>query len=51
MEYEDRNDASNNRGNWNHLGIIQNISEQRTGKHEIKKLQKTNHGGHSTRTS
>jgi hypothetical protein len=34
-------DTSNNRGNWNHLNIIQKIPEQHTGKHEIKELQKT----------
>jgi hypothetical protein len=27
-----KSDASNNRGNWNHLKIIQTIPEQHTGK-------------------
>ena len=32
---------NNKRGNWNHLKIIEEISEQIRGKHEIMKLQKT----------
>jgi hypothetical protein len=28
------------RGNWNHLRITQKISDQHTGKHDIKEPQK-----------
>jgi len=41
VECESQNDISNNKGNWNHIKIIQTqyLSNIR-GKHEIKKLQK-----------
>ena len=32
MERRSISDASNNRGNWNHIKIIQTISEQHTVK-------------------
>ena len=32
MEYENSSDISNNRGNGNHPKIIEEISEQHTGK-------------------
>jgi len=35
-----RNTASNNGGNWNHLRIIQKLPALHMGTHEIKKLQK-----------
>ena len=36
MECKNKNGTSNNRGNWNHLKISQNISEKRTwkGRHQ-----------------
>ena len=32
VECKSRSDTSNNRGNWNHLKIIQKIPEQHTGR-------------------
>ena len=32
VEYESKSDTNNNMGNWNHLKIIQTVSEQHTGK-------------------
>jgi len=41
VECEIKSDTSNNRGNWNHLKIIQTVPQQHTGKARIKELQKT----------
>ena len=43
MECKNKRDTRNNRGNWNPLKIIQEISEQLTGKtrYDIKELNKT----------
>ena len=38
--FKNKSDTSTKRGRWNHFTIIQIILEQRTGKHEIKELQK-----------
>jgi hypothetical protein len=38
---QNETDNSNNTGNWNHLKIIQKMSEQRTGNFDVKELQKT----------
>ena len=34
-------EAENNRGDRNHLTVLQKIPKQHTGKHEIKELEKT----------
>jgi len=44
-------DISNNRGNWNHLHVIQKIPEQRSGKARHQVLQKNSHVGHCAHTS
>jgi len=41
VELKNKSDTSNNSGNWNHLTVIQTVTEQRTGEHEIKELQQT----------
>ena len=41
----------NNRGNWNHLRIIQKIPEQRTGKASNQGTTENSHFGHSTHNS
>jgi len=41
VECEIKSDTSNNRGNWNHLKIIQTVPQQHTEKARIKELQKT----------
>ena len=46
MECESKSDDSNNRGDWKHFKITQTTPEQRTGKHDIKKLQNNSHIGH-----
>ena len=51
VECEIKSDASNNRGNWNHLKIIQTVPQQHTGKARIKELQKNSNSGHYTHTS
>jgi hypothetical protein len=38
VERKNKCDTSNNRGNWNHLKIIQQIPKQHSGK-ESKKMQ------------
>jgi len=32
VEYENKSDTGNNRGNWNHLSVIQTLPEQHIGK-------------------
>ena len=44
-------DISNNRGNWNHLKIIQKIHEQRNGKAQNQGTTENSHIGHDTHTS
>ena len=39
------------RGNWNHLKVIQTISEQRTGKARNQATTKKSHTGYCTHTS
>ena len=42
MEFENNNDTSNVRDNWDNLKIIQKIRTSNTpGKRDIKELQKT----------
>ena len=41
LECEIKSDTSNNRGNWNHLKIIQTVPQQHNSKARIKELQKT----------
>jgi len=42
VEFENNNDTSNNRDNWNYLKIIQKIRTNNTPrKHDVKELQKT----------
>ena len=38
---ESKSDPGNNKGDWNHFKINEPILRKRTGKHEIKELQKT----------
>jgi hypothetical protein len=45
------NNTSNNRGNCNHLKIIQKIPEQRTGKARHRGTTENSHIGHDTHTS
>ena len=43
-------DISNNRGNWNHLKIIQKIPEQYTGKALNQATTENSHMRHCTHT-
>jgi hypothetical protein len=45
------NDINNNRGNWNHLKINQNIPEQYTGEALNQGTTENSHIGHCTHTS
>jgi hypothetical protein len=47
----DKCDTSNNRGNWNHLNIIQKIPGQHTGKARNQGATENSHIGHCTHTS
>ena len=51
VEREIKSDTSNNRGNWNHLKIIQTVPQKHTEKARIKELQKNSDSGHCTHTS
>jgi len=44
-------DISNNKGNWNHLKIIQKMPEQYTGKALNQGTTENNHMGHCTHAS
>jgi uncharacterized protein YdaU (DUF1376 family) len=48
MVYENSSDISNNRGNWNHPKIIQEISEQHTGKARNQGTTENSHIGQRT---
>jgi hypothetical protein len=43
--------TSNNRGNWNHLQIIQKIPEQHTGEARNQGTTENSHIGHCTHTA
>jgi len=45
------NDTGKNRGNWNHLKIIQTIPEQNTGKALHQGTTVNSHTGHCTHTA
>ena len=48
VEYKNKSDTSNNRGNWNHLKIIRKIPEQHTGKARSQVTTENSHIGHRT---
>ena len=41
MECDSKNDTGNNRGEWNHLKIIQRAPEQHTWKARVQGIKKT----------
>ena len=43
MEDKNKSDTSNNRGNWNHLKIIQKIPEQHTTKAQNQGTAENSH--------
>jgi hypothetical protein len=45
---QNKSDISNNRGNWNHLKIIQKVPEQRNGKARCSETTQNSHTGHYT---
>jgi hypothetical protein len=51
VECINKSDTSNNKGNWNHLKIIQKIPEQHTGKARNQGTTENSHIGHCTHTS
>ena len=52
MECESKSDTNNNnRGNWNHLKIIQTVPEQHTGRARNQGTTKNSHTEHCTHTS
>jgi hypothetical protein len=51
VEYENSSDISNNRGNWNHPKIIEEISEQHTGKARYQGTKENSHIGQRTLTA
>jgi hypothetical protein len=51
VECKNKSYTSNNRGNWNHLKIIQKISEQRNGKARNQENTKNSHTGYCTHTA
>jgi hypothetical protein len=51
VERKNKCDTSNNRGNWNHLKIIQKIPEQHIGKARNEVTTENSHIGHCTHTS
>jgi hypothetical protein len=50
VERENKCHTSNNRGNWNHLKIIQKIPEQRIGKPRSQGATENSRTGHCTHT-
>jgi hypothetical protein len=50
VECKNKCDTSNNRGNWNHLKIIQKIPEQHTVKARSQGATENSYIGHCTRT-
>jgi hypothetical protein len=51
VERESKSDAGNNRGNWNHLKIIQTIHEQQNRKARDLGTTENSHIGHWTLTA
>jgi hypothetical protein len=51
VECKNKCDTNNNRGNWNHLKIIQKIPEQRTGKARNEVTTESSYIGHCTHTA
>jgi hypothetical protein len=51
IERKNKCNTSNNRGNWNHLKIIQKIPEQRTGNPRSQGATENSHIGHCTHTA
>jgi hypothetical protein len=51
VDCKNKSDTSNNRGNRNHLKIIQKIPEQHTGKAQNQGTAANSHIGHCTRIS
>jgi hypothetical protein len=51
MEYKNKSDTCNNRGNWNHLQIIQKAFEQRKWKARHQGTTENNHTGHCAHAS
>jgi len=50
VECKNKRDTNNNRGNWNHLKIIQMIPEQHTRKARYRGTKENSHVGHGTHT-
>ena len=50
MECKNKCDTSNNRGNWNHLKIIEKIPEQHAGKARNQGTTENGHFGQRTHT-
>jgi hypothetical protein len=48
---QNKGDASNNRGNWNHFKILQKILKQRIGKARYQGTTENSRAGHSTHTA
>ena len=51
MECESRSDTGNNRGDWNHLTVIQTVPEQHTGQARYKGTTEISQIGHCTLTA
>jgi len=51
MECKNKNDTSHNRGEWNHLSIIQTVPEEHTGKARNQGTTANSHTGQCTHTS
>jgi hypothetical protein len=51
VERKNKCDTSKNRGNWNHLKIIQKIPEQHSGKARNQGATENSHIGHCTHTA
>jgi hypothetical protein len=51
VECENKGNAGNNRGDWNHFKITQTIPEQYAGKARNQVTTENNHIGHSTQTA
>jgi hypothetical protein len=50
VECKNKSDTTNNRGNWNHLKIIQKIPEQHNGKLQNQGATENSHVEHCTYT-
>jgi hypothetical protein len=51
MDCKNKSDINNNRGNWNHLKIIQKIPDPHTGTARNQGTTQNSHIGHRTRTA